>query len=129
MCKFEVNRDRRTRCTNSWSNLTLKCNANTFVKVDARIAENCRRTISYLQGYSSPELQLQETELSETHGEYSSQYKKNNLMLNAGQDKRISNLICICPYLFQTYLKKANYIIYGKLLRVFSVAGFRCEEK
>ena len=46
MCKFEVNRDRRTRCTNSWSNLTLKCIANTFVKVDARIEENCRRTIS-----------------------------------------------------------------------------------
>ena len=35
-CKFEVNRDRRTRCTNSWSNSTLKCNANTFVKVDAQ---------------------------------------------------------------------------------------------
>ena len=50
--RFELNRDRKTRCTNSWSNLTLKYNANTFVKVDARIEENCRRTISYLQGYS-----------------------------------------------------------------------------
>ena len=38
-CKFEV--DRRTHCTNSWSNLTLKCNANTFAKVDAQIEENC----------------------------------------------------------------------------------------
>ena len=59
---FEVNRDRRTRCTNSWSNLTLKCNAYTFLRVDTRIEENCRRTISYLQGYSCPKLQLQETE-------------------------------------------------------------------
>ena len=38
----EVNRDRRTHCTNSWSNLTLKCNANTFVKVDTQIVDNCR---------------------------------------------------------------------------------------
>ena len=61
--------------SNSLSNLTLKCNANTFVKVDAQIEENCRRTISYLQGYSCPKLQLQETEKSETYGEYSSQRK------------------------------------------------------
>ena len=59
---FEVNRDRRTRCTNSWSNLTLKRNANTFVKVDTPIEENLRRTISFLQGYSRPKLQFQETE-------------------------------------------------------------------
>ena len=52
-------------------------------------------TISYLQGYSCPKLQLQETEQSETCCEYSSQYKKNNYMLNAGQDKRIS--------IYQTY--------------------------
>ena len=36
---FEVNRDRRTRCTNSLSNLILKCNANTFVKLDTQIEE------------------------------------------------------------------------------------------
>ena len=47
--------------------------ANTFVKADARIEGNCRRTISYLQGYSCPKLQLQETEQSETYGEWSSQ--------------------------------------------------------
>ena len=47
ICNFEVNRDRRTRCTNSWSNLTLRCNANTFVKVDTQIEKNCRRTLSY----------------------------------------------------------------------------------
>ena len=38
----EVNRDHRTHCANSWSNLTLKCNANTFVKVDTKIVDNCR---------------------------------------------------------------------------------------
>ena len=31
--------------------------------------------------------------------------------------------------LFKTYLNKANYIIFEKLSRVFSVAGFRFEEK
>ena len=55
----EVNRDRRTRCTNSWSNLTLKCNTNTFVKFDAQIGENYRRAIHYLQGYSKPKLYCQ----------------------------------------------------------------------
>ena len=65
-----------SRCTNSWSNLTLKCNANTFVKVDARIEGNCRRTISpickgiLVQSFSCKK--------SKTYREYSSQYKKNN---------------------------------------------------
>ena len=31
----------------------MKCYANTFVKVDAQIEEECRQTISYLKGYSS----------------------------------------------------------------------------
>ena len=30
----------------------FKCYANTFVKVDAQIEEDCRQTISYLKGYS-----------------------------------------------------------------------------
>ena len=38
-------------------------------------------------------------------------------------------LIPICPSLFETYLNKANYIIYEKLSRVFSVVGFRLEKK
>ena len=62
ICKFEVNRDGRTRYAKSWSNLTLKCNANTFVKVDAQIEENGQRTISDLKGYSCPKIQLQENE-------------------------------------------------------------------
>ena len=55
------------------------------MKVDAQIEINCRRTISYLQGYSCPKLQLKETGKSETYGEYSSQCKKNNFILNAGK--------------------------------------------
>ena len=52
-------------------------------------------------------------------------------MLNVGQDKRISiyQTYFVCPSLFETYLNKANYIIYEKLSRVLSVAGFRFEEK
>ena len=53
-------------------------------------------------------------------------------MLNAGQDKKnvfLSNLLCICPSLFETYLNKVNNIIYEKFSRVFSVTGFRFEEK
>ena len=42
---------------------------------------------------------------------------------------KIQNLLCICSAIFETYLNKANYIIYEKLSRVFSVAGFRFEEK
>ena len=53
------------------------------MKADARIEGNCRRT----GGYSCPKLQLQETEQSETYGEYSSQHKKNNFMLYEGQDE------------------------------------------
>ena len=36
--------------------LTLKCYANTFVRVDAQIEEECRQTISYLKGYAYPKL-------------------------------------------------------------------------
>ena len=54
--KFEVNRDLRNRSAKCWSNLTLTCNDNTFAKADAQIEEECRRTTSYLQGYSSPRL-------------------------------------------------------------------------
>ena len=56
ICKFEVNRDRRTRCKKCWSNLTFKCNAKTFVKVDTQMEEDCRQTISYLREYSCPKL-------------------------------------------------------------------------
>ena len=52
-------------------------------------------------------------------------------MLNAGQDKRISiyQTYFVFVPLLETYLNKANDIIYEKLSRVFSVLGFRFKEK
>ena len=40
-----------------------------------------------------------------------------------------SELTCLCPSLFETYLNNAKYSIYEKLSRVFRVVGFRFEEK
>ena len=57
-----------------------------FVKVHTQTEAKCRRTISYLQGYSCPKLHLQEIERSETYSEYSLQCKKDNFMLNVGHD-------------------------------------------
>ena len=54
ICKFEVNGDHKTGCTECWSNLTLKCYANIFVKADAQTEKECQQTIFYLKGYSYP---------------------------------------------------------------------------
>ena len=88
-------------CTKCWSNLTLKCNANTFVKVDAKVKKECRRTI-YLQGYSCPKLYCKKLSSNAETYVFSSQYKRNNFMLNAGQDS--SNLLYSCPSLFEPIL-------------------------
>ena len=53
-------------------------------------------------------------------------------MLNAEQDKRISiyqTYFVFVPLFSKPIFNKANYIIYEKLSRVFSVAGFRFKEK
>ena len=53
-------------------------------------------------------------------------------MLNAGQDKRISiyqTYFVFVPPFSKPIFNKANYIIYEKLSRVFSVARFRFKEK
>ena len=110
-------RDRRTRCAKCWSNLTLKCYANTFVKVDAQIEEECRHTISYQKGHSYPKLFCK---------------KLNNFMLSALyilKNFYSSKLLCICPSLLETNRNKVKYSIYEKLSRVFSVAGSRFEEE
>ena len=126
ICKFEINCYRRTRCTNSWSNLTSKCNANTFVKVDALIEGNYRRTISYLQGCSWPKLHwdainwvirnLQEEQLYAECGA-----RVNNFYL--------SKLLCIFSSLFAKNFNKARYNMYGNPVPVFSTEGSRLEEK
>ena len=108
----------------------LKCNANTLWKL-TQTGESYRLTISYLQGYSCPKLQLQETEKSETYGEYSSQYKKNNFNLNAGKmnDYLFIKVTMYLAFSFRKNLNKAGYSIYEKLLPVFSNEGTRLEEK
>ena len=99
----------------------LKYNANTFVKFDSQIGENCRRTISYLRGYCCPKLQLQETEWSETYGEYSSQYKKNNFKLNAGKmnEHLFIKVTMYLSFSFRKNLNKAGYSIYENLVTSF----------
>ena len=89
ICKFEGNRDRKTRCTKCWSNLTLKCYADTFVKVDAQIEEDCRQTISYLKGYSYLKLYCKKQGNQKLTGEYSQHLKKNNFKLSAGDIKEL----------------------------------------
>lgn len=54
--------------------------------------------------------------------------------LNAAQGVKLkevylSNLMRICPFLFQKNLKKAKYSMYGKLSSVFGVAGSSFEEE
>ena len=45
------------------------------------------------------------------------------------KERPFIKLTLICPSLFETYLNKAKYSIYEKLSGVFSVVGFRFEEK
>ena len=99
----------------------LKCNANTFVKFDSQIGEKGRRTISYLRGCCCPKLQLQETEWSETYGEYSSQYKKNNFKLNAGKmnEHLFIKVTTYLSFSFRKNLNKAGYSIYENLVTSF----------
>ena len=53
----EVNCDHTTRCKKCWSNESLKCYAKKFVTVDRPTEKTeCCLTISYLKGYSYPNL-------------------------------------------------------------------------
>ena len=130
ICKFEGNRDRRTRCTKCWSNLTLKCYANTFVKVDARIKVECRQTISNLKGYSCLKLyckkQSNQKPAANIVGTF---FRRTTLCAVILKNFYWPNVSCICPSLFETNLNKAKYSVYEKLSRVFSIAGSCFEEE
>ena len=107
-----MNRDHRSHCTNSWSNLTLKCEANTFVKVDAWIRENCWRTISYLQGYSCKSFSCKK--LSYQKHTANTVCKTRRTTLCWMRDKIAEFLfikLCIWPSLFETYLNKRQIIL------------------
>ena len=76
-----------------WSNFTSQCNANVFVKVDAQIEEECRRTTSYLQGYSCPKLHWNWVQFAT---------QEERLNAECGADWKnfyLSKLLCFCPSL------------------------------
>ena len=74
--------------------LTLKCYANTFVRVDAQIEEECRQTISYLKGYAYPKLYCKKL----------------------SNQKPTANIV--------STTRKVKYSIYEKLSRVWYVGGW-----
>ena len=116
---------------NGWSNVTLKCYANKFVKVDARIDEDCLQTISYLKGYSCLKLHCKKLSNQKLTANTVNTLRRTILSECVVILKNLcsSNLLCICPSLLETNLNKAKYSLYEKLSRVFSVAGSRFEEK
>ena len=94
------------------------------MKVDAQIEEKCRRIISYLQGYSCPKLYCKTwTEKSEPTANTEQFYAEYGARLKNFHSS--SNVLCICPSLFETNLNKAKYSIYEKLLTVLNVAGIQ----
>ena len=92
------------------------------MKIDTQIENNCRRAISHLQVYSYPKLQLQETDQSETYGEYISQNKKNNFMLNSGQDwiPSIYQSYCVFSLLFSQKIPTKHDITATEISHQFS---------
>ena len=115
ICKFEGRGNRRTHCTKCWSNLTLKCNVNTFVKTDAQIREECRRTISYLQGYSCPKLYCKKlTNQKPTVNAVPTPIQEEQLHAECGarlKNFHSWNLLCICLSLFETNPNNLNIFL------------------
>ena len=127
ICKFEVNRDQSWSIAKCWSNLTLTCNDNTFAKADAQIEEECRRTTSYLQGYSCPRLFCKKLSNEKPTARNT---RRTTLCWMRNKIKELPFIkLFICSSLLETNLNKAKYSISEKLSTVFSVAGLRLEEK
>ena len=116
---------------NGLSNLTLKCYANTFVKVDALIDEGCLQTISYLKRYSCLKLHCKKLSNQKLTANTVSTLRRTILSECVVILKNLYslNLLCICPSLLETNLNKVKYSLYEKLSRVFRVGGSRFEEK
>ena len=95
------------QCTNSWSNLTLKCNINTFVKADAQIEENCRRTMNVL----SARVFFPKTSVARNwviRNLRQIQFRNTRRTILCWMRARLknvhsSNLLSICLSLFETY--------------------------
>ena len=102
-------------------NLT-ECNANTFVKVDAQIGEECRRTISYLQGYSCPELYCKKQSYQKPTANTVRNTRTELLYAECGATLKnfyLSKLLCFCSSLFEKNRNNAKYSIYRNRRPVF----------
>ena len=105
ICKFEVNRDRRTRCTKCWSSLTFECNANTFVNVDTQIEEEWRWTISpfcksiLAQSFTATNWVIRNLRRKQFAIQGEQLYAEWGARL---MNFHSSNLLCICLSLFET---------------------------
>ena len=111
--------------------LTSKCN--TFVKVDTQIEDNCRRTISYLQGCSYPKIQLQEIDRV-IKNLRRLQFAVQEEQLYAVCGARLNKLLFIkvtvyFSFSFRKKSQQSTINIYGNLLPVFSIKGSSLEEK
>ena len=97
---------------NGWSNLTLKCYPNTFVKVDARIDEDCLQTIPYLKGYSCLKMHCKKLSNQKLTANTVSTLRRTILSDCVVILKNLcsSNLLCICPSLLETNLNKQNIV-------------------
>ena len=102
-------------------NLT-ECNANTFVKVDAQIGDECRRTISYLQGYSCPKLYCKKQSYQKPTANTVRNTRTELLYAECGATLKnfyLSKLLCFCSSLFEKNRNNAKYSIYRNRLPVF----------
>ena len=107
-------------------NLT-ECNANTFVKVDAQKGDECRRTISYLQGYSCPELYCKKQSYQKPTANTVRNTRTELLYAECGATLKnfyLSKLLCFCSSLFEKNRNNAKYSIYRNRLPVFRDRSF-----
>ena len=101
------------------------------MKFDAQIEENCRRTISYLQGYHVlPKASVARNWVIRNlrRIQFAMQEELSTTYAECGQDERTSiyQSYCVFALLFsKKNLNQARYSIYGNLLPVFSTGvGF-----
>ena len=114
---FQQERFKRFRCTKFPSKLTLKCYANTSVKVDEQIVRGEVPTpISYLKGHSHPKLNCKKLGNQKlTMNKVSITRRTTLIMMKCGvrlENFYLSKLLCICPFRFEkTVSTKQNIAI------------------
>ena len=97
--------------TKCWSDLTLN-RADTVVNVEALVVEECRRTISYLKGYSYPKLYCKKLSNQKPTANTVSFLTKKKQLYTACvlrvKNFYLSNLLSICAFLYEANLNKAK---------------------